>query len=107
FREAPQAQYLEGLYLLINKKYTEALSRFLQALKEEPDHLEILMRVGQAYFFLGDDTSALSTFETATALAPWDPQINKWLARAYSHKGSFKKAIPLFEEIMASPLFVK
>jgi len=107
FNEKSQAVYLEGVHFLINKKYTESLSRFLQAIQDEPDHIEVLVRIGQSYFFLGDDTNALGYFQRATDLSPWDPQLTKWLAHTYSKRGNYKKAISLFEEIQESPFLDK
>jgi tetratricopeptide (TPR) repeat protein len=85
--------YQDALNLMLEKKYRAAKEKFVKALAEEPDNVEILLRLGQCFFLDNDITHAISRLQAAQKLDPYEPMINLWLGRALFIRGSHAEAI--------------
>jgi len=83
----------EGLNFLFVHKYRQARERFQKALEEEPDNVEILVRIGQSLVMDGDFDSAAERLKLARKLNPFEPQIRLWLGRALHQRGELSKSI--------------
>jgi tetratricopeptide (TPR) repeat protein len=78
--------YQEGLNLIIAKKYRLAKDRLEKALSDEPDNLEILVRLGQCLVLDSSNDGALERLTAAKKLNPYEPEAQLWLGRAYYQK---------------------
>lgn len=85
--------YQEGMNFLLAKKYGNARGRFRRALEVEPDHVEILVRLGQCLVMDSDYDSAAERLRLARKLNPHEPEVHLWLGRALHQRGELKEAI--------------
>ena len=79
--QASAQLYQEGLALFLKEKYREATEKFKKVLAEEPDHLEVLTRMGQAFLLEGHLTLAREALLAAYHLDAYEPSIQLWLGR--------------------------
>ncbi len=91
--------YQEGLHLLEARKLRAARDRFEQALAQEPDNLEILVRLAQAQALSSDPDSSSERLRLAKKLNPEDPEIRLWLGRALFFRGEI---VPALDELRAA-----
>jgi len=89
--------YQEGVNLLESGKWSEALAQFTEVEKEEPYHLHVLLRKGQAFLLKGQVDDALVTFKKASDFSQAEPRIELWHGRALALKGHYDEALPLLE----------
>ena len=82
-----------GLNLLFTKKFRAAKDRFYQVLQDEPDNIEILVRLGQCLLLEGDPDSSAERLRLAKKLNPYEPEVNLWLGRALHQRGELSQAI--------------
>ncbi len=85
--------FQEALGQLEGKKYRIAQERFEKLLKQEPDNVEVLVRLGQSLLLQGDYDSAAERLRLARKLNPFDPQIHLWLGRVLFQRGELTEAI--------------
>lgn len=85
--------YQDGLNNLVAGKYRNARDQLSRALEQEPDNVEILVRLGQSYQLMGDFDSATERFKLARKLSPTEPEVVLWLARASFLRGETDSAL--------------
>lgn len=85
--------YQDGLNLVASKKYRPARERFEKALVEEPDNVEILIRLGQVSILDADPERAVHWMRSAYKLNPFQPEIQLWLGRALVQIGKTKEGL--------------
>lgn len=85
--------YQDGLTLLEAGKYRLARERFEKALEEEPDNVEILVRIGQCLVLENDYDSAAERLRFAKRLNPHEPEVSLWLGRAMHQRGEIKEGL--------------
>lgn len=85
----------DGLVLFQSGQFSEAAKKFEEALKAEPDHVEILVRFSQASILSGNPKAALEPLRTAIRLSPDESEVALWLGRALHDLGQWKDAEPL------------
>jgi tetratricopeptide (TPR) repeat protein len=85
--------YQDGLNLLVAKKYRAARERFEKALAEEPDHGEILIRLGQSLLLDNQTKLAIERFNFAKKMNPFDPILLLWAGRAHHIQGVFTESL--------------
>lgn len=90
--QEPAKLHQTGIDLLQTGKPREALSVFQQALKNEPHHVDLLVRVAQCRYFLQDFETALEGFRTARSLLADDPEIEAWSGRTLLAIGDLPQA---------------
>lgn len=84
--------YQDGLNALSLQNYSVAREKFERALAEEPDNVEILIRLGQALVLAGESESALKYLKQAQKICPLEPHAGIWSARALHLKGKYQEA---------------
>lgn len=85
--------YQDGLNFVFTKKYRSARERFELALTDEPENVEILIRLGQSLILDGDFKRGLEPLTAAKKLNPFEPEVSLWLGRALLQQGSFSDAV--------------
>jgi tetratricopeptide (TPR) repeat protein len=85
--------YQDGLNFILTKKYRSARERFELALAEEPENVEILIRLGQSLILDGDFKGGIDPLALAKKLNPFEPEVSLWLGRAYLKQGSLAEAV--------------
>jgi len=85
--------YQDGLSFLQARKYRQARERFEKALAQEPDNVEVLVRLGQCLALDQDYDSATEYLRFAKRLNPHEPEIRLWLGRTMHQRGEIKEAI--------------
>lgn len=91
--QSTQQAYQDGLSLAIAKKYRQARERFEKALEQEPDNVELLVRVGQCLLLENDVDSAAERLKLARKLNSSEPEIRLWLGKALRDRGELKEAL--------------
>ncbi len=91
--QTTQQLYQDGVAQAIGKKYRGARERFEKALEQEPDNVEILIRMGQCLLLEGDADSAAERLKLARKLNPYEPEIRLWLGKALRDRGELPVAI--------------
>jgi tetratricopeptide (TPR) repeat protein len=74
--------YQDGLNLLMSQKYRSARERFEKALSEEPDNIEILIRLGQSLILDNNISQSIPMLRAAKRFNPLEPEVRLWLGRA-------------------------
>lgn len=82
--------FQEGMNLITSKKYQTAIEKFEKALLDEPDNLEILLRLGQALMMESKYGMAVRYLKEAKRINPFDLEVRVWLGRAY-HMNKMEK----------------
>lgn len=92
--------YQSGTQNLVSKKYTEALSDFLEAVKLDPKNPEIHNNLGMSYYFKGELNLATQHLRKAIELDPknMDPVNN--LANIHYAQGNYAEAKNGYENIL-------
>ncbi len=85
--------YQDGLKLILAKKYRNAIERFERSLGDEPENVEVLVRLGQSFILADDSEKALQFLIFAKKLNPFDSEINLWLGRAFQKTGQINDAL--------------
>lgn len=90
----------EGILALDDKRYTDALASFRQALQREPGHVEALYYSGVAYMGLDRPQEAIPVLEQARAKSR-QAAIAFQLGLAHFALKQYDRARPLLEEVFA------
>lgn len=80
--------YQEGVNFLRAKRYRNAKESFEKALGEEPDNIEVLIRIAQCALFEGEPDEALKSLQAAKKLNPFSFDVKLWLGRALQLSGN-------------------
>lgn len=83
------------------QKYQEAVKAFSEALKFQPDNVEILSEIAEDLSILGNQQDAISYYKKAINIEPQNLTLKAKLGRVYISKKEMKKAYELFSEIYA------
>lgn len=82
----------QGMNSLLGKNYREARERFENALVQESNNVEILLRLGQCHVAESDYDSAAERLRLARRLNPHEMETQLWLGRALFHRGELAGA---------------
>jgi tetratricopeptide (TPR) repeat protein len=85
--------YQDGLNLLRVRKYKPARERFEKALAQEPDNVEILVRLGQDLVLENENVAAAERLKLARKFNPFEPETHLWLGRAFQEQGELADAV--------------
>lgn len=84
----------------INEGNFGAAQGMLEAvLKQEVDHEEVLLRLGQVYFLMGDLKKSVVYLEKSANLNLKNTEAMSWLGRTYFLSGELKKSEKTFKKI--------
>ena len=85
--------------LVKEKKYSDALKSGTEYLKKVPDNHDVLFTVGGIYYLQNKYKTAITFFDKALEIGPYDIEV--LLLKAYSHQklGENKQAIQSCEKI--------
>ena len=95
--------YHEGLELLNDGKYHEALTSFRLALKEAPGDPVVLQQIAIAYTRIGMTDEAAKTYRHVLQKDPTAPGAHYGLAFLLIRAGQSKEAIPHLRSFLANP----
>lgn len=88
----PSTEITAGVGYLRSGQIKEAISRFDQAIKENPRDVRGYLVLGQTYMHLKDYNRAIDTFTAATQVAPANGEAHYLLATNYGMAGNFSMA---------------
>ena len=93
-RDASRVDYYEeGLELLTDGKFHEALTSFRLALKESPGDPVVLQQIAIAYTRIGMTEEAAKTYRHVLKVEPDTPGAHYGLAFLYLHGGEHEQAV--------------
>jgi eukaryotic-like serine/threonine-protein kinase len=93
-----------GAHLLDAKQFDQAIDEGLRAIAIEPNYFVAQHLLGEAYWASGKWNEAISAFERAYQVAPWNAVAVAWFAVALWHRGEKARAEQLIGETGDSPL---
>jgi tetratricopeptide (TPR) repeat protein len=85
--------YQDGLILFSAKKFKLALEKFERTLSEEPDNVEVLLRLGQSTLLDGNFQSAVNYFKQAHQLDSYDYEALLWLGKSLKLSGKLRDSL--------------
>lgn len=92
--------YMSGTQNLVSKKYTEALTDLLEAVKLDPENGEIHNNLGMTYYFKNELGLAAQHLKKAIELNPKDMDPVNNLASIYFAQGNYTEAKNNYEKIL-------
>ena len=95
--------YEEGLALLREGKFHDALTSFRLALKESPGDVVVLQQIAIAYTRIGMTEEAARTYRSVLEKEPRSPGAHYGLAYLLLRKGRDGEAVRHLEAFLASP----
>ncbi len=99
----PPDYYREGLKLVEQKKYHEALTSFRLALRLSPQDAEILQQMAVVYTHIGLPDEAIRFYRQAIEAEARAPAAHYGLAFLLYHRGELAAARKHLEAFLASP----
>lgn len=90
--------FLEGNKFYAEQKYSEAISKYKEAIKINPQQWAYHFNLGLAYKKMSQDDQALSAFRQAHALNPESFSANKELGESLAKIGHFDEARVYYEK---------
>ena len=96
-----QMYFKKGVVFSNLQKYQEAVKAFSEALKFQPDNVEILSEMAEDLSILGNQQDAITYYKKAINIEPHNLALKAKLGRVYISKKEMKKACDLFSEIYA------
>jgi len=97
-----RAHFYLGLALIGDRRYRDALEALNIALDLDPDHLQSLVAVGDAYLKLGDISEAQASYYSALKYRPEYAAALDGLARIYEAQAENDQAIDYFLRAISS-----
>jgi tetratricopeptide (TPR) repeat protein len=97
-----RAHFYLGLALIGDRRYRDALEALSIALDLDPDHLQSLVAVGDAYLKLGDISEAQAAYYSALKFRPEYAAALDGLARVYEAQAENDQAIEFFLRAISS-----
>jgi eukaryotic-like serine/threonine-protein kinase len=91
-------------HLLDAKQFDQAIDEGLRAIELEPNYFVAQHLLGEAYWASGKRKEAISAFERAYQVAPWNAVAVAWFAVALWQRGDTARAEQLIDETGDSPL---
>jgi len=99
----PERTHLEKAYeSLREKKYSDAIQQFLEAIQAAPRRAGIRKDLGYVYLKIGETESARDTFEQALSLDPQDFRVALELAFLSYETGQEARALQLLDQVRQS-----
>jgi len=101
--QSPSSQmyFKKGVVFSNLQKYQEAVKAFSEALKFQPDNVEIISEMAEDLSILGNQQDAITYYKKAIKIEPDNLALKAKLGRVYISKKDIKKAYDLFTEIYA------
>jgi tetratricopeptide (TPR) repeat protein len=96
-----QMYFKKGVVFGNLQKYQEAVKAFSEALKFQPDDVEIISEIAEDLSILGNHQDAITYYKKAINIEPHNLALKAKLGRVYISKKEIKKAWELFSEIYA------
>jgi len=96
-----QIYFKKGVVFSNLQKFQEAVQAFSEALKFEPDNIEIISELAEDLSILGNQQDAITYYKKALKIEPNNLALKAKLGRVYISKKEMKKAWDLFSEIYA------
>jgi tetratricopeptide (TPR) repeat protein len=96
-----QMYFKKGVVFGNLQKYQEAVKAFSEALKFQPDNVEIISEIAEDLSILGNHQDAITYYKKAINIEPHNLALKAKLGRVYISKKEIKKAWELFSEIYA------
>jgi tetratricopeptide (TPR) repeat protein len=96
-----QIYFKKGVVFSNLQKFQEAVQAFSEALKIEPDNIEIISELAEDLSILGNQQDAITYYKKALKIEPDNLALKAKLGRVYISKKEMKKAWELFSEIYA------
>lgn len=96
-----QIYFKKGVVFSNLQKFQEAVQAFSEALKFEPDNIEIISEMAEDLSILGNQQDAITYYKKALKIEPDNLALKAKLGRVYISKKEMKKAWELFSEIYA------
>jgi tetratricopeptide (TPR) repeat protein len=96
-----QMYFKKGVVFSNLQKYQEAVKAFSEALKFQPDNVEIISEIAEDLSILGNQQDAITYYKKAINIEPHNLALKAKLGRVYISKKEIKKAWELFSEIYA------
>ena len=93
-----------GAHLFDAKQFDQAIDEGLRAIELEPNYFVAQHLLGEAYWASGKRNEAMSAFERAYQVAPWNAVAVAWFAVALWQRGETARAEQLIDETGDSPL---
>lgn len=97
-----RAHFYLGLALIGDRRYRDALEALSISLDLDPDHLQSLVAVGDAYLKLGDISEAQASYYSALKYRPEYAAALDGLARIYEAQAEYDEAIAHFLRAISS-----
>lgn len=97
-----QSFFKKGMVFSNLQKYQEAVIAFSEALKLQPDNVEILSEMAEGLSILGNQQDAVYYYNKAINIEPQNLALKAKLGRVYINKKEMKKAFELFSGIYAA-----
>jgi tetratricopeptide (TPR) repeat protein len=96
-----QMYFKKGVVFGNLQKYQEAVKAFSEALKFQPDNVEIISEIAEDLSILGNHQDAITYYKKAINIESHNLALKAKLGRVYISKKEIKKAWELFSEIYA------
>gem|GEM_PF-1194259 len=96
--EVPEVQAGCGRISLAKRKYTAAIKYFGLAMAGEPENIDFMFGMAQAYEGSGDRETALELYQEVVRREPSHEDVNYAIARIYSRSKEHEMAIRYLEE---------
>lgn len=95
--------YEEGVNLLRDEKYHEALTSFRLALRESPNDSDVLQQIAVTYTHIGMSDEAVRTYRRVLELKPHASGAHYGLAFLLLQRGSVDEAVAHLRAFLARP----
>ena len=95
--------YREGMDLLRQESYLEALTSFRLALRRQPDDVDVLQQMAVAYTRMGTEDEAIRTYRRVLDLEPNAAGAHYGLAFLLLGRGSEDEAVAHLRAFLAHP----
>jgi tetratricopeptide (TPR) repeat protein len=98
-----EAYQIGGLFLVIGKRFPEAIALYEKGIKANPGRWELPHDLGRLYFIeLNDDVQALRWWEAANRLPGRPHYLPRFIARLYTQTGRLETAFELWKSMYES-----
>jgi Flp pilus assembly protein TadD len=95
--------YQEGVELLREEKYHEALTSFRLALRESPNDADVLQQIAVTYTHIGMTDEAIRTYRRVLELQPTAAGAHYGLAFLMLQRGSREDGVAHLKEFLTHP----
>jgi tetratricopeptide (TPR) repeat protein len=108
-RDAPRPVDMATLFpiidaasgMFVREQYTQVVPLLKQIIEADPHNLDAALRLATAHSLLGKNALAVDWFQRAATIAPASQDVRLYLALHYARGPEWRKAVPVFEQILA------